>query len=57
LVGLGAEPAQEPFGVLAVQVSQVGHIRMRLVHPVHQTPQGVAGVPSGLWPVEVGVQV
>jgi hypothetical protein len=57
LVGLGAEPAQELLGVLAVQVGQAGYLRMRLDHPGHQAAQRVAGVAHGLWRVEVGVQV
>jgi len=57
LAGLRAEPAQELFGMLAVQVCQAGHLGMRLGHPGYQPPERVAGVAHGLWPVEVGLQV
>ena len=57
LVRLCAEPAQELFGMLAVQVGQVGILRMRLDYPGHQATQRVTGVPHGLRPVEVRVQV
>ena len=57
LACLGAEPAQELFGVFAVQVGQAGHLGVRRGHPGHQTTKGVAEVPHGLRPVEVGLQV
>ena len=57
LAGLGAEPAQELLGVLAVQLGQVGDLRMRPGHPGHQPAQRVAGVTDGLRPVQVRVQV
>ena len=57
LIGLRAEPAQELFGVLAVQLGEAGHLRVCLRHPGDQPAQRVAGVAHGLRSVEVGVQV